>query len=108
MIEIIPVGGYSEIGRNCTIVKWKDEAVMIDFGLQLENYIRLTEDQEVSEDIPQSVLIREGATPDIDAVHDEMKYVKAICISHAHLDHVGALHSLWENLKCQFMVRNLR
>jgi len=24
-------------------------------------------------------------------VHDEMKYVKAICISHAHLDHVGAL-----------------
>ncbi len=91
MIEIIPVGGYSEIGRNCTLVKWKDESVMVDLGLHMENYIRLTEDEDVPFEIPQSTLIREDAVPDLTAVSDELKTVKAVCISHAHLDHVGAV-----------------
>ena len=91
MIEIIPVGGYSEIGRNCTIVKWNDEAVMLDFGLKMEEYVRLTEDDDIPYNIPQGVLIREKAVPDITAVEDELKNVNAICISHAHLDHVGAI-----------------
>lgn len=92
MIEIIPVGGYSEIGRNCTIVKWKDEAVMLDFGLMMENYVALQEDRDFMEKgVPKSVLIRENAVPDLDAISDELKYVKALCISHAHLDHVGAV-----------------
>lgn len=91
MIEIIPIGGYSEIGRNCTIVKYKDEAVMLDLGLHMENYIRLTEDEDVPFEIPQSTLIREDAVPDLMSVSDELKYLKAVCISHAHLDHVGAV-----------------
>lgn len=92
MIEIIPVGGYSEIGRNCTIVKWNDEAVMLDFGLMMENYVALQEDTDyIKTGVPKSVLIRENAVPDLDAVKDELKYIKALCISHAHLDHVGAV-----------------
>jgi len=91
MIQIIPVGGFSEIGRNCVIVKYKDEAVMLDLGLQMENYIRITEDEDVPFQIPASKLIREGAVPDLDSVKDEIKHLKAVCISHAHLDHVGAV-----------------
>lgn len=99
MIEIIPVGGYSEIGRNCTIVKWNDESVMLDFGLRMENYIRLTEDEEVPFKIPQAKLIREDAVPDIESIKDELKYIKAICVSHAHLDHVGAIPFFTNKLK---------
>lgn len=99
MIEIIPVGGYSEIGRNCTIVKWKDEAVMLDFGLSMEEYIRLTQDEDVPARITQGALIREGAVPDIDAVEDELKYLKGICVSHAHLDHVGAIPFFTNKIK---------
>ena len=92
MIEIIPVGGYSEIGRNCTLVKWKDEAVLLDLGLMMENYVALQEEYEdVRKGIPRSVLIREQAVPDLDSLPDEVKHIKAVCISHAHLDHVGAV-----------------
>lgn len=100
MIEIIPVGGFSEIGRNCTIVKYKEEAVMLDFGLLMENYIQLTEEMEDVKDIPGALLIRENAVPDINAIQDELKYVKALCISHAHLDHVGAVPFFTGKFKC--------
>lgn len=99
MIEIIPVGGYSEIGRNCTLIKWKDEAVMLDFGLLMENYIALTEDDDVPFNIPQNMLIREKAVPDLESVKDELKCLKAVCISHAHLDHVGAVPFFTNKLK---------
>ncbi len=91
MIEVIPIGGFSEIGRNCVIVKYKDEAVMLDLGLHMENYIRLTEDEDVPFKIPLSTLVREKAVPDLLSVKEDFKAVKAICVSHAHLDHVGAI-----------------
>ncbi|MCF7871608.1 MBL fold metallo-hydrolase [Candidatus Woesearchaeota archaeon] len=96
MIEIIPVGGYSEIGRNCTIVKWKDEAVMLDLGLMMENYVPI---QEENEKMPLDLLIREQAVPDLDAVREELKYIKGIIISHAHLDHIGAIPHFINKIK---------
>lgn len=99
MIEIIPVGGYSEIGRNCTIVKWKEEAVMLDFGLMMENYVRLTEDEDIQFNLSEELLIREKAVPDIHSLEEELKNVKAVCISHAHLDHVGAVPFFTNKLK---------
>ncbi len=91
MIEIIPIGGFSEIGRNCVMVKYKEESVMLDLGLHMENYIRLTEDDDVPFKIPLKTLVQENAVPDLLSVKDDFKTVKAICISHAHLDHVGAV-----------------
>ncbi|MFA6073616.1 MAG: MBL fold metallo-hydrolase RNA specificity domain-containing protein [Candidatus Woesearchaeota archaeon] len=98
MIEIIPIGGYSEIGRSCTLVKYKDEAVMIDLGLSLDSYVRLTENDDGSRTISRSTLIREGAIPDLTNL-DELKFLKAICISHAHLDHVGAVSFYADQIK---------
>ena len=43
MIEIIPVGGYSEIGKNMTAIKVDDEVVILDMGIHLPNYIEYTE-----------------------------------------------------------------
>ncbi|MGV8163110.1 MAG: MBL fold metallo-hydrolase RNA specificity domain-containing protein [Candidatus Nanoarchaeia archaeon] len=101
MIEIIPIGGYGEIGRNCTLVKYKNESVMLDIGLNLDPYIMLTERDESSRTISRNLLIREGAIPDL-TNFDELKSLKAVCISHAHLDHVGAVPVYSDILRVPF------
>ncbi|MGV8168434.1 MAG: MBL fold metallo-hydrolase RNA specificity domain-containing protein [Candidatus Nanoarchaeia archaeon] len=101
MIEIIPVGGYGEIGRNCTIVKYKNEAVMLDLGLNLDPYIQLNETEDSSKVISRNALIREQAIPDLSNL-DELKSLKAVIISHAHLDHVGAVPFYTDLLKVPF------
>ena len=42
MIEIYAVGGYNEVGKNCTAVNIDGEVIIIDLGIHLENYIKLT------------------------------------------------------------------
>lgn len=93
-IQIIAVGGYSEVGRNCTLVKVDDEAVILDMGLHMDNYIAYTEDIEElhrDKDMSAEALIKVNAVPNIYQVQDLWHKVKAICITHAHLDHVGAV-----------------
>ncbi len=89
-MRIHSVGGYSEVGRNMTVVEVGDEAVILDMGLHLENYIRLTEEEDIVK-VPQSKLIEEEAVPDISAIDGIRKKVRAIVVSHAHLDHVGGV-----------------
>ncbi len=88
-LEIIPLGGYSEIGRNCTAVKVDDEVVILDLGLMLDRYIEYTESDDIV-DLSARRLIEAGAIPDITVLGELRKHVVAVCISHGHLDHVGA------------------
>ncbi len=89
MIEVIPVGGFSEIGRNSVVIQYDDQAVLLDFGLKMENYIEL---QEASDRSPtQGELIDAEAVPHYAEIEKAVGDLKAVCISHAHLDHVGAL-----------------
>ena len=93
-LQIITVGGYSEIGRNCTLVKVDDEAVILDMGLHMDNYIAYTEEREelhLEKDMSADTLIKVKAVPNIYQVQDLWLKVKAICLTHAHLDHVGAV-----------------
>ncbi len=95
MIEIIAVGGYLEVGRNMTAIKYKDEVILVDMGLHLENYILKTEDEDAYA-MSSEELIDAGAMPDISVLKDWKTKVKAIVISHAHLDHLGAVPFLAE------------
>ncbi|MBU1322087.1 MAG: MBL fold metallo-hydrolase, partial [Nanoarchaeota archaeon] len=101
-LQIIPVGGYSEIGRNCTLVKVDDEAVILDMGLHMDNYIAYTDDLEElhsEKDMTAKTMIRAQAVPNINQIHDLWPKVKAICITHAHLDHLGAVPFLSNKFK---------
>src|SRR3990167_5969267 len=95
MIEIYAVGGYNEVGKNCTAIRVDDEAVVIDLGIHLESYIKLTEDEDIINVNPER-LMKAGAIPDISAISKIMDKVKAVIISHAHLDHLGAVPYLAE------------
>ena len=102
-IEIIPVGGYSEIGRNCTAVKIDDEIVILDMGLHMEKYIEHTHtaDRDDIVDMSTKTLMNVGAVPDIRTLtKEERKNVIAICIGHAHLDHIGAVPFLAKKFDC--------
>lgn len=90
MIEIYAVGGYNEVGKNCTAINVDGEVLIIDLGIHLENYIRLTEDEDLVK-INADKLMDVGAVPNISVLDNVKRNVKAIVVGHAHLDHVGAV-----------------
>lgn len=90
-IEICAVGGYNEVGKNMTAIRVDNEVVIIDMGLQMENYIRYTEEREDIHRLSAAELLRVKAIPDDSVIKKWRGLVKAIIPTHAHLDHVGAL-----------------
>lgn len=80
-VRIIPMGGVGEfgIGKNMTIIEYKSEMIIIDMGVLF-----------AGDDYPGvNYLI-----PDIKYLEDNRDKVKAICFTHAHLDHIGACRHL--------------
>lgn len=99
MLKIFAIGGYGEVGKNCTAVLVDDEMVILDMGINVENYIKVTQDEEI-EDIPTKALIDAEAVPNIDVLGDLKKKVKGIIVSHAHLDHVAGVPYLANKFDC--------
>ena len=89
-IEICAVGGFSEVGRNCTAVKIDDDVIILYMGLHMENYVKYTE-QEDLQDVTGKQLTEVSAVPDLAHMEEWKHNVRAIVPSHAHLDHVGAI-----------------
>ena len=89
-IEIRAIGGYSEVGKNMTAIKVDDEVIVCDMGIHLENYIALTENEDLVKIQPYE-LIDNHAVPDIEQIKGWESMVKAIVPTHAHLDHIGAI-----------------
>lgn len=102
MIEICTVGGYNEVGKNCTAIKIDNEVYIIDLGVYLENYIKYTRDEDIVIANPEE-LIDAGAVPDISAIDGWKDKVKMILPTHAHLDHVGAIPFLANKFKAPIM-----
>lgn len=89
-IELCTVGGYEEVGKNMTAIRIGGEAVVIDMGIHPDSYIKYTEDEDIRK-LSSKELIEVGAIPDISAIDEWRKDVKAVIPTHAHLDHLGAI-----------------
>ncbi|WP_134669935.1 ribonuclease J [Halorussus marinus] len=91
-IEIATIGGYEEVGRQCTAVRAGEDVVIFDMGLNLSKV--LLHDNVETEKLHSLDLIDMGAIPD-DRVMSELEGdVQAIVPTHGHLDHIGAISKL--------------
>ena len=98
MIEVIPVGGYSEVGKNMTAIKIDDEIFILDMGLYLPAVLSYEEGDP--HDLSTQDLIKIGAIPNDEILRKEKDKVKAIILGHCHLDHIGAVPYLGFHYSC--------
>lgn len=91
-MEICTIGGYEYVGNNMTAVKIGEDVFIFDSGVNIPSLIDMQGAESVRS-YSEKKLRKYNAIPN-DLILDEMGWsdkVRAIFISHAHLDHVGAV-----------------
>ncbi|MEK6855144.1 MAG: RNase J family beta-CASP ribonuclease [Nanoarchaeota archaeon] len=89
-MKIHTIGGYNEVGKNMTALEIDEDVIVFDSGLFLPAIVGVEEREKIPTEKGMRAL---GALPD-DIYFDKKglrNKVRALLISHAHLDHVGAL-----------------
>lgn len=82
-LRVIPLGGLQEIGKNCTVVEYGNDMVMIDCGLTFPN---------------EEMLGVDIVIPDFTYVEENKKRLGGIFVTHGHEDHIGAIPYFLKNV----------
>ncbi|HIO96273.1 MAG TPA: ribonuclease J, partial [Campylobacterales bacterium] len=83
-IRFTPLGGLGEIGGNIAVLEDEDTAIIIDVGMSFPDETMHGVD----------ILV-----PNFSYLHTIKNKIKAIIITHAHEDHIGAVPYLFKELK---------
>jgi ribonuclease J len=75
-LQVVPLGGLGEIGKNMTAVRQDSGIILVDAGMSFPD-----------EEMPGIDLV----LPDFTYVREHADELKGIVLTHGHEDHVGAL-----------------
>jgi len=83
VIRIIPLGGVEQIGVNMTAIEMNGQIIVIDAGIGFSN-----------EDTPGI----DYMIPNTTYLEENKDKIRALVITHGHLDHIGAIPYLYNQI----------
>ena len=84
-LKIIPLGGLDEIGKNCTVLEYGKDMIVIDCGVSFPD-----------EDMYGVDLV----IPDFTYLVENQKKLKGFFITHGHEDHIGSIPYAMKQVNC--------
>lgn len=82
-LEITPLGGVGQFGMNMMVMRYGDEAIIIDAGMSFPE-----------EDLPGVDIV----IPDFTFLSEYRDRIRAIVLTHGHEDHIGAVPFLLKEI----------
>ena len=84
-LKIIPLGGLDEIGKNCTVLEYGKDMIVIDCG------VGFPEEDMYGVDL---------VIPDFTYLVENQKKLRGFFITHGHEDHIGSIPYAMRELNC--------
>ena len=84
-LKIIPLGGLDEIGKNCTVLEYGKDMIVVDCGLGFPD-----------EDMYGIDLV----IPDFSYLAQNQKKLRGIFVTHGHEDHIGSIPYCMQQVSC--------